>query len=28
MENWSLMLDLRIVFLTIINTFKGEENAH
>jgi putative colanic acid biosynthesis UDP-glucose lipid carrier transferase len=27
MENWSLMLDLRIVFLTIINTFKGEENA-
>ncbi len=28
MGNWSLMLDLRIVFLTIINTFKGEENAH
>jgi exopolysaccharide biosynthesis polyprenyl glycosylphosphotransferase len=27
MENWSLMLDLRIVFLTIINTLKGEENA-
>jgi putative colanic acid biosysnthesis UDP-glucose lipid carrier transferase len=27
MENWSLMLDLRIVFLTIINTFRGEENA-
>ena len=23
MENWSLMLDLRIVFLTIINIFRG-----
>jgi putative colanic acid biosynthesis UDP-glucose lipid carrier transferase len=28
MENWSLMFDLRIVFLTIINTLKGEENAY
>ena len=28
MENWSLMLDLRIVFLTIVNTLKGEENAY
>jgi len=27
MENWSLMLDLRIVFLTIVNTLRGEENA-
>jgi putative colanic acid biosysnthesis UDP-glucose lipid carrier transferase len=27
MENWSLMLDLRITFLTIINVFKGGENA-
>jgi putative colanic acid biosynthesis UDP-glucose lipid carrier transferase len=28
MENWSLMLDLRIVFLTILNIFRGEENAY
>ena len=28
MENWSLMLDVRIVFLTIINMFKGEKNAY
>src|SRR5260221_2147874 len=28
MENWSLMLDLRIVFLTIINIFRGEEKAY
>ncbi len=28
MENWSLMLDLRIVFLTILNTLRGEENAY
>lgn len=27
MENWSLMLDLKIMFLTIYNTIKGEENA-
>ena len=27
MENWSLMLDVRIVFLTIVNIFKGEKNA-
>jgi len=27
MENWSLMLDLRIVFLTIVNIFRGEERA-
>ncbi|SFQ08273.1 undecaprenyl-phosphate glucose phosphotransferase [Parafilimonas terrae] len=28
MENWSLMLDIRIIFLTIFNIFKGEENAY
>ena len=27
-ENWSLMLDIKIIFLTIINTAKGEENAY
>ena len=27
MENWSLFLDIRIVFLTVINTIKGDENA-
>ncbi len=26
-ENWSLMLDLKIVFITVLNTMKGEENA-
>jgi putative colanic acid biosynthesis UDP-glucose lipid carrier transferase len=28
MENWSLMLDIRIMFLTVINIFKGEEQAY
>lgn len=28
MENWSAMLDIKIVFLTIINIVKGEENAY
>jgi putative colanic acid biosynthesis UDP-glucose lipid carrier transferase len=28
MENWSLMLDVRIMFLTIINIFRGEKNAY
>jgi putative colanic acid biosynthesis UDP-glucose lipid carrier transferase len=27
MEHWSAMLDLRILFMTIINVVKGEENA-
>ena len=27
MEHWSLMLDLKIMFLTVYNTVKGEENA-
>ena len=28
MENWSAMLDIRIIFMTVINIFKGEENAY
>jgi putative colanic acid biosynthesis UDP-glucose lipid carrier transferase len=28
MEHWSTMLDIRIVFMTIINVLKGEENAY
>ena len=27
MENWSLMLDVRILFITIVNIFKGDKNA-
>ena len=27
LENWSFMLDLKIIFLTIRNSFKGDENA-
>jgi putative colanic acid biosynthesis UDP-glucose lipid carrier transferase len=27
MENWNLWLDIKIMFLTIYNTIKGEENA-
>jgi exopolysaccharide biosynthesis polyprenyl glycosylphosphotransferase len=27
LENWSFLLDLKIIFLTMWNTFKGEENA-
>ncbi|MFZ2152149.1 MAG: sugar transferase, partial [Minisyncoccia bacterium] len=27
MENWSFLLDLKIVLLTVINIFKGERNA-
>jgi putative colanic acid biosynthesis UDP-glucose lipid carrier transferase len=26
-ENWSLLLDIKIIVLTVLNTFKGEENA-
>lgn len=26
-ENWSLLLDLKILFLTVFNMFKGEKNA-
>ena len=28
MENWSLMLDIKIIFMTIINIFKGEPAAY
>lgn len=27
-ENWSLLLDLKIIFETVINIFKGEEKAY
>ena len=27
LENWSSMLDVRIIFMTVINVFHGEENA-
>jgi putative colanic acid biosynthesis UDP-glucose lipid carrier transferase len=27
MENWSTWLDIKIMFLTVFNTIKGEENA-
>lgn len=27
MENWSMWIDSKIIFLTVFNTFKGEENA-
>lgn len=27
LENWSVMLDVKIIFMTIINVFRGEENA-
>jgi putative colanic acid biosynthesis UDP-glucose lipid carrier transferase len=28
MENWSLWLDIRIMFLTVINAIRGEKNAY
>lgn len=28
LENWTAMLDVRIVFMTVINVISGEENAH
>ena len=28
MEHWSLMLDIRIIFMTVINILKGEDNAY
>ncbi|MDT5260992.1 MAG: hypothetical protein QOD10_6072, partial [Mycobacterium sp.] len=28
MEHWSSMLDIRIIFMTIINIVKGEKNAY
>ncbi|MEP6728334.1 MAG: sugar transferase, partial [Bacteroidota bacterium] len=27
MENWSIWLDMRIIFLTVFRTVKGDENA-
>jgi len=27
MENWSIWLDIKIIFLTIYNVVRGEENA-
>jgi putative colanic acid biosynthesis UDP-glucose lipid carrier transferase len=27
MENWSTWLDIKVMFLTVFNTIKGEENA-
>ncbi len=27
-ENWSLLLDIKIVFLTVFNVLKGEEKAY
>ena len=27
MENWSILLDLEIIFITIYNTLKGDEKA-
>jgi lipopolysaccharide/colanic/teichoic acid biosynthesis glycosyltransferase len=27
-ENWSFMLDVRIVFLTVVNFFRGQEKAY
>ncbi|MBC7921352.1 MAG: undecaprenyl-phosphate glucose phosphotransferase [Ferruginibacter sp.] len=28
MENWSFLLDLKIIFLTVYNVFRGEKNAY
>lgn len=28
LENWSFLLDLKIIFVTVINMFKGEKNAY
>ena len=28
LENWSLMMDVKIVFLTIINVCRGERHAY
>lgn len=28
LENWSLLLDIKIIFLTVINAIKGEEKAY
>lgn len=28
LENWNITLDIKIIFLTVYNAFKGEENAY
>jgi lipopolysaccharide/colanic/teichoic acid biosynthesis glycosyltransferase len=28
LENWSFLLDLKIIFLTVWNAIRGEENAY
>jgi putative colanic acid biosynthesis UDP-glucose lipid carrier transferase len=28
LEHWSLWFDIRIIFLTVYNALKGEENAY
>ena len=28
MENWSILLDIKIIFNTIFNTLKGDEKAY
>jgi len=28
LENWSFILDMKIVVITILNMFKGEKNAY
>jgi putative colanic acid biosynthesis UDP-glucose lipid carrier transferase len=28
LENWSFFLDLKIIFVTVVNMFKGEKNAY
>ena len=27
-ENWSMIMDLKIIFQTVINIFKGEDKAY
>lgn len=27
-ENWTFLLDLRILAMTVINAFRGEKNAY
>jgi putative colanic acid biosynthesis UDP-glucose lipid carrier transferase len=28
LENWTFLLDLKILFVTVLNMFKGEKNAY
>ena len=28
LENWSMLLDVKIIFLTVLNIFRGEKNAY